>query len=529
MREHELLRIDQHVLEKLARLIGDRTGLCFRPQDWERLRGKIASRMFELQCNTAQEYYLLLEAVNTRHSLLEVCRSEREWKKLINSLTVTESYFFRDLGQFNLLRYTILPQIIEKKKQSKSLSFGGGKPSLKIWSAACASGEEPYSIAIILKECLPDLENWDISIIGTDINEDALKKAKTGVYGSWSFRPIDLKLKQQYFQPFEKDWKLDDRIREMVKFDYLNLAFDQFPNPSKSLDNIDLILCRNVFIYFQSKAISKVLRQFYRTLQSGGYLMAAHGELQGQSLDQFQTHSFCQSIIYQRPQDETQDRSPNRSIAAFTDQKTQKQKIVDCPLPSKFSTRSSSDRHPPNIYHRQQHQVWEACPLPRRPVPHTQPLPKNEVSPLFIEAVQLFQNQSYVATIQKIEQLLPLQPRHLEAYTLIAQAYANLGDYQKAAYYCVQAIGVDSLYLKTYYLLAQISEIQGNPQKAKSLLKKIIYLDPRSADAYLELSYLYQKEGKIDKSKKMKQNAIDLLKSMSQKSHANIQVQFENR
>jgi chemotaxis protein methyltransferase CheR len=529
MRENELLRIDRDLLEKLARLIGDRTGLSFRPQDGERLRRKIASRIGELQCNTAQEYYLLLEAVYTRHSLSAVYRSEKEWKKLMNSLTVTESYFFRDIGQFNLLRYTILPQIIEKKKQSKSLSFRGDQPSLKIWSAACASGEEPYSIAILLKECLPDLENWDISIIGTDINEDALKKAKAGVYGSWSFRPIDLQLKQRYFHPFENHWKLDDRIRQMVTFDYLNLAFDRFPDSSKSLDDIDLILCRNVFIYFKNSAISKVLTKFYRTLQSGGYLMAAHGELQGQPLDGFQTHSFCQSVIYQRPQTETQDRSPTRSIAAFNHQKTEKQTILDCPLPSNFLTRAASDRHPPTLSHRRQHQVRTPVSPALSTVPPTQPVPTNDVSQLFLAAVHLFQNQSYVATIQKIEQLLPLQPRHLEAYTLIAQAYANLGDYQKAAYYCVQALGVDSLYLKTYYLLAQISEIQGNPQKAKTLLKKIIYLDPKSADAYLQLSYLYQKEGKLDKSQKMKQNAIDLLKSMPPERHPQMKAHIEHR
>jgi chemotaxis protein methyltransferase CheR len=534
MRENDFLRIDRDLLEKFARAIAERTGLSIRQQDWERLRGKITLRVCELQLHTAQEYYFLLEAVNTRPSLLEVYRSEREWKTLINSLTVTESYFFRDLGQFNLLRDRILPQIIEKKKHDQSGGFGGSKPSLKIWSAACSSGEEPYSIAIVLKECVPDIEDWEISIIGTDINEEVLEQAKKGLYSSWSFRPIELNIQQRYFKPFEKQWKLDENIRNMVKFDRVNLVRDRFPNSLKGLEEFDLILCRNVFIYFENRAISEVLSKFYQTLRSGGYLMAAHGELQGQSLDRFQTHSFCESVLYQRPPEDNQKRSLTRVSLLLHDRNTEEREIYNCPQPPNFSTHSSIDLHLPKIS--PQRQQKEVTPISNRyvdpdflTVSQTKSLPQTDVSQLFCEAALLFKNQSYTATIQKIEQLLPLQPNHLEAYTLIAQAYANLGDYQKAAYYCVQALGIDSLYLKIYYLLAQISEIQGNPQKAKTLLKQIIYLDPKSADAYLELSYLYQKEGKIEKSRKMKQNAIDLIERVPQKRNTQIQVRVENR
>jgi chemotaxis protein methyltransferase CheR len=520
MREYDSLRIDRDLLQKFTRSIVERTGLSIRQPDWERLQWKITDRVRQLQFNTAQEYYFLLDSVNTRHSLLEVYRSEREWKQLINSLTVTESYFFRDLGQFNLLRYTILPKIIEKNQHLKSLGLGA-KPSLKIWSAACASGEEPYSIAIVLKECLPDIKDWDISIIGTDINEDALERAQQGIYSPWSFRPMEIDLKQRYFQPCGHRWKLDQSIRNMVKFDRLNLVEDCFPNSSMNLENIDLILCRNVFIYFQNSAITEVLKKFHQTLRSGGYLMSAHGELQGQILEKFQTHSFCQSVIYQRPQDAEVKRSPTPAISSFARQNPGDQQVKNYGSSKNNLTRSSRDRSSLPFSLRQHPQIAQAPSLPSTPshpdisaVSSTQPLPQTEISKIFCEAVLLFKTKLYPATIQKIEQLLSLQPRHLDAYSLIAQAYANLGDYQKATYYCVQAFEVDALFLEGYYLLAQISELQGNLEKAKNLLKQIIYIDPNSAYAYLELSYFYQKEGRIDKSQKMKQNAIDLLKSM---------------
>lgn len=513
------------------RSIARRTGLSIRSQDGERLQGKIESRVRELQLPTAQEYYQLLEASETRSSLVDVYRSEKEWRKLINALTVTESYFFRDIGQFNLLGETILPQIIDRKRQSKTVGIAD-KPTLRIWSAACASGEEPYSLAIVLQEYLPDFEEWDITILGTDINEEALERAQRGVYSNWSFRPRESELKQRYFQPEHHQWKLNDRIRNWVKFQRLNLVREPFPNSLKNIENFDLILFRNVSIYLENRAIAQVIYKFYQSLEPGGYLMSAHGEIPGQLLDRFKTHIFPQSIVYQRPPEEKTialvDRSP-RSIAESQLQERQHSKSFS-PSPFPDSPRS---RTPLQIAKGLQTQVDNSHPgsgqlstfAPKTSVDsRSQALTETECAQIFGEADRLFQDGFYAAAIQRLEPFSSENPKCLKAYSLLARAYAKLGDYRKATYYGIQVLEIDSLHLEIYYLLARIAELHGNLPKAKALLKKIIYIDPNASDAYLELSKLYQKEGKIDKSQKMRQNAIELLQLMPQPQQPQIQI-----
>jgi len=518
------------LLQKFIQSIARRTGLSIRSQDWERLQGKIESRVRALQLPTAQEYYLLLEASETRSSLVDVYRSDKEWKKLINALTVTESYFFRDIGQFNLLGETILPQIIERKRQSKTVEIAG-KPTLRIWSAACASGEEPYSLAIVLQECLPDFEEWDITILATDINEEALERAKRGVYSNWSFRPMESELKQHYFQPEHRQWKIDDRLRKFVEFQRLNLVREPFPNSLKNIEKFDLILFRNVSIYLEDRAISDVIHKFYHTLDPGGYLMSAHGEIPSQLLARFKTHIFPQSIVYQRPPEEkTVTLSARvRSSAEIPPQDRRHSKSFS-PSPFPDSPRS---RTPLQIAKQLQTQVENSHPgsvqlstfAPKTSeASRFQSVTQIECPQIFREADRLFQDGFYSAAIQQLEPFSSENPRCLQAYSKLAQAYAKLGDYRKATYYCIQVLEIDSLHLEIYYLLARISELNGNLQKAKALLKKIIYIDPNASEAYLELSQLYQKEGKIDKSHKMRQNAIELLQLMPRHQQPQIQI-----
>ena len=154
-------------------------------------------------------------------------------------LTNGETYFFRDHGQFDLLRLRLLPELIERRRDAKTL---------RLWSAGCSSGEEAYSLAMLLDMLLPKRDGWNILILGSDIDEAALAKARRGHYGQWSFRMAPPALKQRYFQRKGDEWMLDERIRSMVTFRTSNLIGETFP--SAELRDMDLILCRNVFIYF---------------------------------------------------------------------------------------------------------------------------------------------------------------------------------------------------------------------------------------------------------------------------------------
>ncbi|MCV3215047.1 protein-glutamate O-methyltransferase CheR [Plectonema radiosum NIES-515] len=262
------------------KLIAQQTGLEIRERDQTDFSEKIFFRMKALNILFPEYYYQLLEATTIQ--------SYQEWQKLVLLLTNVESYFFRDKEQFKLLGDRILPELIQSKEHNKTL---------RIFSAGCSSGEEPLSIAILLQELIPYREQWNLMILGVDINQEALKKAKQGIYTPWSLRSIDPERMQRYFLHFDNQYHLDMQIQQMVKFKYINLLKDSF-NEHNEIKDIDLIICRNVFIYFETSAIAKVLDKFHHILQPSGYLIPGHTELFGQDLSHFETKLFPESLVY---------------------------------------------------------------------------------------------------------------------------------------------------------------------------------------------------------------------------------------
>ncbi len=282
--------LSEATIQKIIQLIANHTGLEIRERDKSGLSEKILSRMKALKLESPDSYYKLLN-----YSTQE---SHQEWRNLAALLTNIESYFFRDKDQFTLLKDYIFPELIQRKQDSKTL---------RICSAGCSSGEEPYSLAILLKEMIPDLEQWNLMILGIDINQDALQKAKAGVYRPWSFRRVDVEIVQRYFRQTNNQYHLESSIKQMVQFQPLNLINDLLPRSNSEFRDLDLILCRNVFIYFEATAIGKVLNKFYNALQPLGYLITGHAELYGQNLSQFQTKVFPESVVYQRTADHAID------------------------------------------------------------------------------------------------------------------------------------------------------------------------------------------------------------------------------
>jgi chemotaxis protein methyltransferase CheR len=275
--------LSKGLIEAFIRLIAKHTGLEIRERDKVALSEKIVLRMKALKLDIPQSYYQLLNS--------SISENQQEWKELVSLLTNIETYFFRDKDQFFLLRNHILPELIQRKQNQKTI---------RICSAGCSSGEEPYSLAILLKELLPNLEEWNLMILGIDINQEVLQKAKLGVYRPWSFRRVDGEIVQQHFQLINHQYQLNASIKQMVKFQNFNLVQELFPHSNSELQDLDLILCRNVFIYFEPSAIAQVLQKFYNALQPLGYLITGHAELYGQNLSQFQTKVFPESVVYQK-------------------------------------------------------------------------------------------------------------------------------------------------------------------------------------------------------------------------------------
>lgn len=211
-------------------------------------------------------------------------------QRLINQLTVGETYFFRIQAHFDALRNVILPGIYQRRR---------GERRLRIWSAGCATGEEPYSVAMLILETLPDARTWEIEILATDINTDFLASARRGRYREWSFRKVDDYWRQKYFAHVDGDWQITTKVREMVGFSRANVLDERDNVVTGRQQVFDLILCRNVFIYFDDESIARASAAFGRYLAPGGWYIGGHAEPFVFS-DGFEAVNFPGAFVYRK-------------------------------------------------------------------------------------------------------------------------------------------------------------------------------------------------------------------------------------
>lgn len=480
--------MDKALLQRFQHLLAQHTGLNLRPHDEDQFRATLLSRIKALRLDGPPDYYRLLTEDDPR--------AEAEWKYLATRVTNRESYFFRDQGQMALLRDQLLPALIERRRRTLTL---------RLWSAGCSTGEEPYSLAMLVSELLPRREHWQITILGTDINEEVLSHARQGVYGPWSFRMVDPRLRQRYFREHAGGFEIDPRVRSMVYFRHLNLRRDPFPDPDAGLSEIDLILCRNVFIYFDRGAVATVLDQFARTLSQDGYLMTGHAELHDQPMALFRARTFPTSVVYQRADAPTTGVLPAHPAPRALP-----------PVPAPPALPQGMARPRPvvtsTVIAPAALARASAAPAPRPVVPSA--APEGAVS----RAEALLRAGDSGRALTALEPVLAREPRHHAALCLAAQAYANLGAHDRAAVACRQAIAVNSLSSAPYRLLAAIAEERGDLEAAKDFLKKLLYLAPSSPSAYIELGAIYAREGDAARARKMRASALALLRSADPES-----------
>ena len=220
---------------------------------------------------------------------------------LIDELTVGETYFFREPDQFAFLGQVVLPEIAQRKED---------RSPVRIWSAGCASGEEAYSLAILLEEVgLGDRGH----VLGTDISRHALTAAARAEYGSWSLRGPDAFRARRYLTGMGNALSLDPEIRSRVAFQPLNLARDVFPSREQGIGDFDLILCRNVLIYFDAATIAHVAAALYRSLADDGWLVLASSDPPLAQLAPFRTVVTERGVFYRRRETATRDHAPRAS------------------------------------------------------------------------------------------------------------------------------------------------------------------------------------------------------------------------
>lgn len=272
---------------QVSELIALRMGLHFPPDRLPDLKRGIAGAARELGMATAPAF--------ARHLLAQPLDTGRQ-QLLARHLTIGETYFFRDASMMDAIRCHVLPELIRQRR--------GHDQRLRIWSAGCASGEEAYSLAILLHRLLPDLADWRVTITATDINPRVLNRARAGVYGEWSFRNVPAALKHAYFER-RADGKhvIAPQIRKLVNFEYLNLVQDADPALQAATSAVDVLFCRNVLMYFTASQVRCVVARLRQALAGGGWLAVSPCETSQVLFSQFTAVDFPGAVLYRKGND----------------------------------------------------------------------------------------------------------------------------------------------------------------------------------------------------------------------------------
>ncbi len=353
---------------------------------------------------------------------------------LATHFAVGETYFFREPAVFQALEYEVLPPLIAERR--------AGSRRLCIWSAGCCSGEEAYSMAILLDRLIPDSKDWEITIIGTDIHPGFLQKAEQGIYRDWSFRDVPAWIRKRHFETPEPGCHaVPPHLKRMVRFHHLNLVEDAYPS------GVDILLCRNVLMYFGQDRAARVVAGLRDALAPGGWLVTSAAEAGRELFSGFAAVRFSDVVFYRR---ELRHESLRESTTGAD--------IGMAPMAD----------------------VERA--LPQRPdKPKGKGLKASEV-----------------------------QARAHEAITR-ARSCADLGLLAEADRWCEAGLAIDKCNAGLRYLRATIAEQQGRIELAMALLRQTIYLDQDFVLAHVALAGLCRRCGRQADAQRHYANAVRLL------------------
>ncbi|WP_363324358.1 protein-glutamate O-methyltransferase CheR [uncultured Desulfuromonas sp.] len=273
--------MDQEEFRLLRDLVYQHCGLHFTEDSKYLLEKRLGKRVRHHRLKNFKEYYYLLRYNQDK---------DQEFTEVINVLTTNETYFFREDFQLKTFTDEILPEIRRRKETL-------GEKRLRIWSAGCSTGEEPYTIAMLLLDD-PSFHDWQIEIVGTDISQRVLQLARKGEYGDSSFRSTEPSYKRRFFTEVNGKFQIADRVKNLVSISHLNL-FDS--SRVALLGTMDVVFCRNVIIYFDLAAKRRVVEGFHNRLRPEGFLLLGHSESLMNISNAFVLRHYTHDMVYQRP------------------------------------------------------------------------------------------------------------------------------------------------------------------------------------------------------------------------------------
>jgi chemotaxis protein methyltransferase CheR len=468
--------VDQDTKIRLSQSIAKVFGIHFHENQWSSLERYLK--------NIAKELNIADDIESLSRFLSKNSFSEIEFDALSKHLTVGETYFFRENVALQLFSKEIIPALICERT--------GNEQRISIWCAGCSSGEEPYTLAMILKELIWDINYWRIDILATDVNTDALRRAKAGTFPAWSFRETSDEMKQKYFTKNGKHFEISSEIRQMVTFKKLNLANDVFPSETNSTQNFDVIFCRNVLMYFLPEKAKEVAGQFFAALNENGWLITSQVELNDEYFSPFARKMFEHGIFYQKTEIVQEQNNYDALVRAV---KPMNKKGLK-PSTKKIAAKKK-----------------QVATTPKRKNSVKQVVASSHVLNT-MNAARLFADARYVECAAWCERYLAANPFDKQIALLLIKSCANAGKLNDAKRWIERLIPVDGANAENMYLYATILMEQNDWETAEKALIKTLYLNPVHPAANFNLANTMKRLGKIKPAIKYYANLLNLLDNL---------------
>ncbi len=473
-----LLPLSAVDFDLFQKLLVEESGLYFDRDRSETLRIALWERIENRKYDSYQEYYNLLRF----HP-----EGRLEIRELIDLITIGETYFFRNRPQFDALIRFVLPEIVQRKMYSAD-------KSIRVWSAGCSKGDEAHSIAIAIMEVIPSYEDWDISLLGTDINRNVLVYAKEAIYGERDISHLPGEYLNKYFKVRGSNYILDDRVRKLVNFEYHNLAKDPFIH--EGIQNLDIIFCRNVTIYFDFQTTKRVIDNFYNCLRRDGYLFLGHAETLWQITSKFETVEFPQTFLYKKAIIPVEEEVMKPFMGVPEIKLEEIAPMEEVALGEVFLPEETKP------------ELEEAHPIEEIEKPPTE---EDQIDSLYREATVLFEEKKYQEALSLSDKIIAQDRNHIRAHFTRATILANQAKYEDALTTLAKIIEMDNLNVEAYYLLGILSYKTSDFEGAKRQFRKVIYIDPDIVLAHFNLGNIYLYQRKLSKAVREFNNAIKLL------------------
>jgi len=459
----------------LSALIGETTGLHFPPERRDDLRRGLTEAAVEFGFS---------DSAACANWLLSSQLTPAQIRALASHLTIGETYFFRERKTFDVLQQKILPELISARR--------GRDQRLRLWSAACSTGEEAYSLAILLHELLPDWNDWNVTLLATDINARFLQKAVAAVYGEWSFRDCPVSFKDRYFtRTHDQRFALKPQIARRVKFAQLNLAEDTFPSLTNDTNAMDVILCRNAIIYFTPQCARRLAENLHHALRDGGWLSVSPSECSQTLFKSFATQNFPGAVLY-------------RKTTAITGVQTEALPAWDAQSRTENTVHSRSP---------------QPTGTPQTAIDPVVAAPRPRITASLRTAQEQYDRGRYVEAAETLTAFITAEPsmpgtdtERSSAFSLLARALANTGDLAAALRWSARWIEADKVDPAAHYLHAMASQELGDRATARQSLQRSLYLRPDFALAHFALANCARSEGRSAEAQRHDANALAILR-----------------